>query len=229
MRKRFLINCSRLDVWKRTRKGRFMQKKIVTMLLVLSMAALVGCGKDKAEDAATKDNQTMIENTAEENVEMSDVPEIEGSTEIGETPLEEDVVIDDATLEGGESTANQSSGKENNKTEQSTGKDHASTDTTSKDNDVSGDTKVEDDKTTNTEKNEEKDTQVKDPAVEKLDYESFQKLSPADQQAYMEKFDNVEAFFVWYNEAKEAYEKEHPSIEIGGDGKVDLDKILGGD
>lgn len=46
-------------------------------------------------------------------------------------------------------------------------------------------------------------------------------MSGEEQQEFFESFDSVEAFFEWYNEAKAKYEAEHPSIEIGGDGKVD--------
>ncbi len=53
-------------------------------------------------------------------------------------------------------------------------------------------------------------------------------MSPNEQMQYMESFSSVEAFFSWYNAAKDAYGKANPSIEIGGDGSVDLDQILGG-
>ena len=65
-----------------------------------------------------------------------------------------------------------------------------------------------------------------DPLV--AQYEAFQDMSPNAQMQYMESFSSVEAFFSWYNAAKDAYEKANPSIEIGGDGSVDLDQILGG-
>ena len=61
-----------------------------------------------------------------------------------------------------------------------------------------------------------------------MDYETFQNLKPADQQAYMESFNDIEAFFDWYNAAKEAYDKAHPSIEVGGNGTIDMEQIMGG-
>ena len=65
-----------------------------------------------------------------------------------------------------------------------------------------------------------------DPLV--AQYEAFQAMSPNEQMQYMESFSSMEAFFSWYNAAKDAYGKANPSIEIGGDGSVDLDQILGG-
>lgn len=60
-----------------------------------------------------------------------------------------------------------------------------------------------------------------------MDYESFQAMSPKDQQEYMATFDDVDAFFDWYNGAKEKHEAENPPIEIDG-GSVNLDEIING-
>lgn len=59
-----------------------------------------------------------------------------------------------------------------------------------------------------------------------IDYETFMALEPAVQRAYMESFESIEAFFEWYNTAKETYEKEHPAIDVG-DGVIDLGDLLG--
>lgn len=64
----------------------------------------------------------------------------------------------------------------------------------------------------------------KNPAQE-LTYQQFKDLPPAQQQEYQESFESIDAFFEWYNAAKEAYDKENPPILIGPDGVVDLDKI----
>lgn len=61
-----------------------------------------------------------------------------------------------------------------------------------------------------------------------LDYETFQSLDPAEQEVHMGSFESIEAFFEWYNAAKEKYELENPSIEIDGSGSIDLDEIFGG-
>lgn len=59
-----------------------------------------------------------------------------------------------------------------------------------------------------------------------LDYLQFHALDAAQQQAVMESFESIEAFFVWYDGVKETYEKENPAIEV--DGPIDLDQIFGG-
>ena len=61
-----------------------------------------------------------------------------------------------------------------------------------------------------------------------LTFEQFQAMTGAEQRAYQESFENLEDFFVWLNAAKEAYEKENPSIEIGGSGEVDMGDLVGG-
>ena len=58
--------------------------------------------------------------------------------------------------------------------------------------------------------------------VTTLTYEQFQAMTGAEQRAYQESFESIDAFFVWYNAAKETYEQENPPIEIGGDGTVVL-------
>ena len=65
------------------------------------------------------------------------------------------------------------------------------------------------------------------PGTEKMDYASYKALSPKEQRAYMESFEDMDAFFEWYNAEKDKYEKENPSIEIDG-GVIDLDEIVNG-
>ena len=59
-----------------------------------------------------------------------------------------------------------------------------------------------------------------------LDYETFVALDPAVQRAYMESFESMDAFFEWYNAAKETYEQEHPALDVG-DGVIDVEDLLG--
>ena len=63
--------------------------------------------------------------------------------------------------------------------------------------------------------------------VQMTQYEWYHSLTGEQQMAYMETFESMDAFFAWYNAAKEEHEKERPSIDIG-DGYIDLDKIIGG-
>lgn len=53
------------------------------------------------------------------------------------------------------------------------------------------------------------------------EFEKYHSMSPADQRAYMEGFENIEAFFDWYNEVKADHEELHPSVDIS-DGKINL-------
>ncbi len=62
------------------------------------------------------------------------------------------------------------------------------------------------------------------PGDTELTYEEFRALSPSQQQAYMESFDDIDAFFDWLNAAEEEYKKNNPSIEVDG-GVVDLEEI----
>ena len=59
-----------------------------------------------------------------------------------------------------------------------------------------------------------------------IDYETFVAMDPALQRMYMESFESMDAFFEWYNAAKEAYEQAHPSIDVG-DGVIDLEDLFG--
>lgn len=64
-----------------------------------------------------------------------------------------------------------------------------------------------------------------DPLV--AEYEAFTALAPAEQQKFVESFATIDQFFNWYNAAKAAYEAANPPIDVG-DGKIDLEEIIGG-
>lgn len=59
-----------------------------------------------------------------------------------------------------------------------------------------------------------------------IDYEEFTAMSPTQQRVYMESFESLDAFFEWYNAAKEEYEQAHPPIDVG-DGVIDMEDIIG--
>lgn len=61
----------------------------------------------------------------------------------------------------------------------------------------------------------------------KMTYDDYQSMSPAEQQEYMDSFENIDGFFDWYNSAKDQYEEENPPIDVG-DGEIDLGEIIGG-
>lgn len=64
-------------------------------------------------------------------------------------------------------------------------------------------------------------TEKPDVSPDDVDYETFMAMSPSEQQAFMESFDSIEDFFVWFQEAKQKYEDEHPSVDVG-DGNVTI-------
>ena len=49
------------------------------------------------------------------------------------------------------------------------------------------------------------------------EYENFMNMPSADQQEFVDSFSNLDAFFDWYNTAKEVYEQENPPVELSGD------------
>lgn len=76
----------------------------------------------------------------------------------------------------------------------------------------------------------ETETQVPEttaPGNDRSEYESFQNMDPDAQQKYMDSFDSIDAFFDWYNSAREEHEQKFPDIEIS-DGTVDMGEIIGG-
>ena len=58
-----------------------------------------------------------------------------------------------------------------------------------------------------------------------LKYEEFYALSPEEKDAYLNSFGDYNAFFNWYVAAQEQFTKEHPDIEIGPGGTIDLSKL----
>jgi len=61
-----------------------------------------------------------------------------------------------------------------------------------------------------------------------LSYEQYNAMTGAQQQAFFESFSNVEAFFEWYNAAKQEYDEANKDIVIGGDATIDMGDILNG-
>ena len=60
-----------------------------------------------------------------------------------------------------------------------------------------------------------------------MTYEEYMALDGKEQEEYMKSFSSIDAFFDWYNDAKDTYEKENPSIEVG-DGPIDMNEIING-
>ena len=66
-----------------------------------------------------------------------------------------------------------------------------------------------------------------EPEEGEMTYRKFHDMTPSQQQAYVESFESLDAFFLWYAEAQEQYEKENPPIIIDGNGEINLGEIAG--
>lgn len=61
-----------------------------------------------------------------------------------------------------------------------------------------------------------------------LTWEEYNALSGEKQYAYFQSFSDPMDFFAWQEEAKAAYDKAHPTIEVGKDGTIDLGDLVNG-
>lgn len=84
-------------------------------------------------------------------------------------------------------------------------------------------------KTTTSIETEPPVTDATSPVTGMLTYESYEAMTEAQQIAFMEEFEDIAAFFDWYNAAKAEYEAQNPAIEVGEEGIIDLDKIGNGE
>ena len=62
----------------------------------------------------------------------------------------------------------------------------------------------------------------KDP----LTFEEFLKLTPAEQEAYMNSYEDIMDFLEWYRTAEEQYKEERPGVDIGGGGDIDIGDFI---
>lgn len=60
-----------------------------------------------------------------------------------------------------------------------------------------------------------------------LTYEEYLALDEMRQLAYFNSFSNPADFFAWQLNAKAEYDAKNPSIEVGGDGNIDIGDIIG--
>lgn len=61
-----------------------------------------------------------------------------------------------------------------------------------------------------------------------MNYDKYMSLSAKEQSDYMNSFESVDAFFAWYNAAKDEHDSKNTEIEIG-DGSFDLGELEGND
>lgn len=64
------------------------------------------------------------------------------------------------------------------------------------------------------------------PEGKTLKYEEFYALSPEQKDAYLNSFADYGAFYEWLIVAQQQFTKDHPDIEIGPNGSIDLTKLL---
>lgn len=72
------------------------------------------------------------------------------------------------------------------------------------------------------------ETPVSPAEPSKVTYEDYIAMSGAEQQEFFMTFANPADFFTWFNDGKAAYDAAHPSIEIGGNGSINLGDLIGG-
>jgi len=58
-----------------------------------------------------------------------------------------------------------------------------------------------------------------------MTWEAFCILTPEQKDEFMNSFDSIEDFIAWMNHAQEVYYKDHPAIELGEDGVIDLGQL----
>jgi hypothetical protein len=58
-----------------------------------------------------------------------------------------------------------------------------------------------------------------------LMFAEFLEMSPSEQQAYMESYEDVMDFLEWYRNAEEEYKAEQPNYEIG-DGDINIEDYI---
>ena len=177
-----------------------MNKKYVICIFLVLIFCFAGCGKQEAAVPSTAETTQQVTETTQPTV----------ATTEGTIPGLEDSEFDDETEPTAEQTQPQTEATEPAETTKPTEASKPSEST--KPTEESG------------------PSESTPPATEapkpQTEYEAFQNMSAADQQAYMESFGSMDAFFDWYNKAKEEYEAANPPIDVGN-GSVDMGDLMG--
>lgn len=183
-------------------------KVMAALLVILSLVILcVACGnkaveskgEDGTHDSAQQDTATENKTAAEDKDSLDNV-----------TPAEAGVATDGPMEISG--------GVEERPT--------ADGDTSS--NTKPADTKpnTEPDNKTDSKPDTEPDTKPDTPdASQDLKWEEYYALTPEQQDAYFDSFSDYKEFQKWMKKAREQFKTEHPDIEIGADGSIDLSKL----
>lgn len=186
-------------------------KIMAALLVILSLAFLcVACGNKTVEPAGEDGNpDTTQQDTATDDKTSADDKTSTGGKKQKEntTPVEGGVVTDGPlTITGGVE-------------EDPFGDDNWPTDDKPTDN-KPADTKPDSKPDT------EPDTKPDTPdASQDLKWEEYYALTPEQQDAYFDSFSDYKEFQKWMKKAQEQFKEEHPTIEIGADGSIDLSKL----
>lgn len=195
-----------------------MMKKWMICLLALAVLMLAGCQK-KTQDPVSAEGP-------------SESPEATVTTEeiqIQEGPVVDSIFNDDDWDQNEEES--ESADDDQDSTKPTENKNEKPTEATRPGNSTGSDGVADEpedsDRPNNptnppkqdTDPTEKPSVDVPDP--EDVDYRMFMDMTPAEQQAFMESFESIEAFFEWFEEAKAKYEAENPPIDVG-DGNVTI-------
>lgn len=215
-------------------------KKVMIILLAVSVLLCTGCRKNKKPEQTLPVQTTVVETTEEivPGMEISafdDQGKLMPEYTVPPTEATEPKPTETrppATIPQGPSNSGYNSGSNSGSSSGSDG-DGLQDPEPPEDPDVTAPTKAPDP----TQPTEPQPTQPTQPAPtetqpaptepQEMDYAAYHAMSPAQQQAYMESFESMEAFFVWYENAKQEYEAANPPIDVGN-GSIDMNEILNG-
>lgn len=180
-------------------------KIIAALLVILSLAFLcVACGnkpvvpagEDGNSGTTQQDAATDDKTSAEDKTSPDNVTPTEGGV-VTDGPLEITGGVEESTFE-----------------DDNTSSDKKTT------NNKPADTKPDSKPDT------EPDTKPDTPdASQNLKWEEYYALSPEQRDAYFDSFGDYKEFQKWMKKAQEQFKTEHPDIEIGPDGSIDLSKL----
>lgn len=183
-----------------------MRKILLFVLMIALLLTMIGCGKQKEETQPTTTQAATTEPAGTTSVE----------------PTENMGALEDSDF--GDETEETTSPTEETEPLETDPEENDPEDNDPERNDPEETDPVTPEATKPTEA-PAGDSENADPMV--AEYEAFTALDPVEQQKFVESFATIDQFFDWYNAAKAAYEAANPPIDVG-DGKIDLEEIIGG-
>ena len=209
-----------------------MNKRIcIFMMIAALMFCMIGCSKEPANTKQPGGSAGTQETTPNDSGAGQESNENEAQTNDGsQTPNSQNGVS------GGDTPVSNESGKVEKPNNTTQGNNGGSTNTSDNKENVSNSNGGQGNDTENTPGgnsgstvNGNSGTVTTVPEkTEDCSYEEYHAMTPEAQQKFFNKFESVEAFFVWYNAAKAKYEKDNAAIEIGSGGQIDLGEVIGG-